>query len=384
MQFEFATATRIVFGSGTLAQAATAARAFGGRVLLVTGSSIDRAQELVKQLTAQQLELTHYCVSGEPTIETVTCGVRQARVNHCDVVVGLGGGSVLDAGKAIAALVTNEGEPLDYLEVIGRGRALANRPAPFVAIPTTAGTGAEVTRNAVLGSPEHQVKVSLRSPLMLPRLAIVDPQLTLELPRDVTASTGLDALTQLIEPFVSHKANPLTDGFCREGIPRVARSLAEACDHPGNLAAREDMALASLCGGLALANAKLGAVHGIAGPLGGMFPAPHGAACAALLPHVMAVNVQALLTREPNNAALPRFDEVARLLTGAAGATAADGVAFVQELCVATGIPGLRTYGMTRDAFAELIEKSTRASSMQGNPIKLQRDELEEILMRAL
>ncbi len=384
MQFEFATATRIVFGSGTLAEAANAAHSFGRKVLLVTGSSTDRAQTLGRQLTDQELQLTHYCVSGEPTIDTVARGVRQARVNHCDVVVGLGGGSVLDAGKAIAALVTNEGEPLDYLEVIGRGRALAHRPAPYIAIPTTAGTGAEVTRNAVLGSPEHQVKVSLRSPLMLPQLAVVDPELTLGLPRDVTASTGLDALTQLIEPFVSHKANPLTDAFCREGIPRVARSLVEACDHPGNLAAREDMALASLCGGLALANAKLGAAHGIAGPLGGMFPAPHGATCAALLPHVMDVNVRALQAREPDNAALPRFDEVARLLTGSAHATAADGVAFVQQLCLATGIPALSCHGMTQDAFAELIEKSLRASSMQGNPIKLQQSELEEILSRAL
>jgi alcohol dehydrogenase class IV len=384
MQFEFATATRIVFGNGKLAEAAAAARTYGQRALLVTGSSPHRAQRLAQQLTERELELTQYSVAGEPTIETVTRGVRLARQQGCDVVIGLGGGSVVDTGKAIAALVTNAGEPLDYLEVIGRGQAITAPAAPFIAIPTTAGTGAEVTRNAVLGSPDHQVKVSLRSPLMLPRLAVVDPELTLGLPPDVTASTGLDALTQLIEPFVSHKSNPLTDALCREGIRRAARSLVNACENPDDLAAREDMALASLFGGLALANAKLGAVHGIAGPLGGMFPAPHGATCAALLPHVMAVNVEALRAREPNDIALPRFQEVAHLLTGSARATPADGVAFVQQMCCQLGIPALRTYGMTKDAFPELIEKSMRASSMQGNPIALQAEELDEILSRAL
>jgi alcohol dehydrogenase class IV len=298
--------------------------------------------------------------------------------------MGFGGGSVLDSGKAIAALLTNKGEPLDYLEVIGRGQAISKPSAPYVAMPTTAGTGAEVTRNAVLGSPEHQVKVSLRSPYMLPRVAIVDPELTVGLPADITAATGLDALTQLIEPYVSHKSNPLTDALCKEGISRVARSLARACAKPMEIAAREDMALASLFGGLALANAKLGAVHGIAGPLGGMFPAPHGATCAALLPHVMAVNVQALLARQPDNVAVSRFDDVAQLLTGDSGATADQGVAFIQDLCSRLEIPKLRSYGMSEVAFPELIEKSMRASSMQGNPIPLEEAELYEILRRAL
>src|SRR5205807_1153012 len=173
---------------------------------------------------------------------------------------------------------------------------------------------------------EHHVKVSLRSPLMLPKVALVDPQLTYDLPAELTASTGLDALTQLIEPYVSCKANPLTDSICAEGIRRAARSLRPAFDNGTDKSAREDMALASLFGGLALANAGLGAVHGFAAPIGGMFPAPHGAVCAALLPQVMEVNLRALRQRAPQSEALARFVEIARILTGRAEADANDGV----------------------------------------------------------
>ncbi|HSG20091.1 MAG TPA: iron-containing alcohol dehydrogenase, partial [Burkholderiaceae bacterium] len=276
--------------------------------------------------------------------------------------------------------------PLDYLEVIGAGKAITQPAAPYLAIPTTAGTGAEVTRNAVLGSPEHRVKVSLRSPLMLPRLAVIDPELTYQLPPRLTASTGLDALTQLLEPYVSHLANPLTDAICREGLRRAARSLRRAYRQGrADLPARNDMALASLLGGLALANAKLGAVHGFAGPLGGMFPAaPHGATCAALLPQVMAVNVQALQERATAERALRRYDEVAQILTGSDRATAADGVAWVRDLCRELQIPPLNSYGLTEADFPALIEKSAKASSMKGNPIKLTGEEMAEILRRAL
>jgi alcohol dehydrogenase class IV len=251
-------------------------------------------------------------------------------------------------------------------------------------MPTTAGTGAEVTRNAVLASPAHRVKVSLRSPLMLPRLAIVDPALTYSLPPEVTASTGLDALTQVMEPYLSNKANPLTDAICREGLRCAARSLRRAYEQGDAPAAREDMALVSLFGGLALANAKLGAVHGFAGPLGGMFPGPHGAICARLLPHVMAINVRALQERAPQSAALRRYDEVAQILTGDARASAEAGVAWVQALCQALNVPPLATYGLAEESFPNLIDKASVASSMQGNPIKLTLEEMEEILRRAL
>jgi alcohol dehydrogenase class IV len=284
------------------------------------------------------------------------------------VVVAVGGGSAIDAGKAIAALATNSGEPLDYLEVIGRGQPLERAPLPFIAVPTTAGTGSEVTRNAVLGSPEHRVKASLRSALMLPRVAVVDPELTLGLPPDVTASTGLDALTQLIEPWVSVRANAITDMFCVDGMHRVQRSLARAFRDGSDIEARADMSFASLLGGLALANAGLGAVHGFAAPVGGMFDAPHGAVCAALLPHAIDVNIRALREREPDSEALRRYDDLG----------------WVAELCEHFDIPRLRTWGMRDDHVPELVEKAAKASSMKGNPIVLTRADLTEIVERAL
>jgi alcohol dehydrogenase class IV len=383
-RFEFATATRIIFGAGTLREVGPLAAEMGNRALVVTGRTIERATPLLDALTAQGIETVAFSVAGEPTNEVARLGTQRARESDCDLVIGFGGGSVLDGGKAIAALLTNGGDPLDYLEVIGRGQPLSQPSAPYIAIPTTAGTGAEVTRNAVLASPEHQVKVSLRSPLMLPRLALVDPELTHSLPPEVTASTGLDALTQVMEPYVSNRANPLTDALCREGMRRAARSLHRAYEQSDDAAAREDMALTSLFGGLALANAKLGAVHGFAGPIGGMFPAPHGAVCARLLPHVMAVNVRALQERSPGSEALRRYDEIARILTGNEEATADDGVAWVQELCQALQVPSLASYGMTPADLTVVIEKASVASSMQGNPIQLTPDEMREILTQAL
>jgi alcohol dehydrogenase class IV len=382
--FEFATATRIVFGVGTIREAGPAAKAMGSRALLVTGHNAERAGSLRGLLTEQGIGTVEFAVSGEPTIDVARLGTERARKSGCDLVIGFGGGSVVDAGKAIAALLRNDGDPLDYLEVIGKGRPLGNPPLPYIAIPTTAGTGAEVTRNAVLASPEHDVKVSLRSPLMLPRLALVDPQLTYSLPADVTASTGLDALTQVMEPYVSKRANPITDALCREGIRRAARSLRRTYEHGDDPEAREDMAVTSLCGGLALANAGLGAVHGFAGPLGGMFHGPHGAICARLLPQVMVANVRALQQRLPQSPALRRYDEIARLLTGNDAASADDGVAWVHELCEVLGVPSLGSYGMTGADLSLVVEKSAAASSMRGNPLDLTSEELRDILERAL
>ncbi|MBI3877416.1 MAG: iron-containing alcohol dehydrogenase, partial [Verrucomicrobia bacterium] len=272
----------------------------------------------------------------------------------------------------------------DYLEVIGKGQPLTQPALPIIAIPTTAGTGAEVTRNAVLASPEHRVKASLRSPFMLPRVALVDPELTRDLPPELTASTGMDALTQLIEPYVCVRANPLVDSLCAEGMRRAARSLRRAFEHGGDAPAREDMAVASLFGGFALANAGLGAVHGFAAPIGGMFPAPHGAVCAALLPHVMEMNLRALRQRVPQSDTLTRYDEIARLLTGRAQATADDGVTWVRELCAALGIKPLRTWKISASSISLLVANAKQASSMKANPITLTDGELAEVLERAL
>jgi alcohol dehydrogenase class IV len=384
MRFEFATATQIVFGAGTLRQIGSLAKPLGGRALVVTGRDSQRAEKLIALLRESVVGVTTFSVSGEPEISTVESGVAFARSEQCDLVVGFGGGSVIDAAKAIAAMLANDGELLDYLEVIGRGKALTKPSAPFIAIPTTAGTGSEVTRNAVLASPEHRVKVSLRSPFMLAKVALIDPELTYDLPPAITASTGLDALTQLIEPYVCVRANPLTDGLCREGIVRAARSLRVAFDDGKNKSAREDMALASLFGGLALANAGLGAVHGFAGPIGGMFPAPHGAVCAALLPHVMATNLQAVRQRAPGIGTLQRYEEIGRLLTGNIQATADDGVKWVSELVRLLQIPGLRTYSLRENDVGEVVSKATNASSMKANPIVLTTEELAETLRAAM
>jgi alcohol dehydrogenase class IV len=281
-------------------------------------------------------------------------------------------------------MLANPGDPLDYLEVVGRGQPLGRASAPFIAIPTTSGTGSEVTRNAVLASPQHRVKASLRGSSMLPRLAVVDPGLTLGLPRGVTASTGLDALTQLIEPYVGVRANPMTDLFCIEGIRRAAGALPRVWEDGGDRQARTDMAWASLLGGLALANAGLGAVHGFAAPIGGMFPAPHGAACAALLPHAIAVNIQALRARAPASPALGRYGEVARLLTGSPQATAEDGVRWTAEICRKLEIPPLRAYGVGEADVPDLVEKAAQASSMKGNPIVLTPEELRQIVEGAI
>jgi alcohol dehydrogenase class IV len=290
-------------------------------------------------------------------------------------------------------MLANEGDLLDYLEVIGRGKTLTKASAPFIAIPTTAGTGSEVTRNAVLASAQHHVKVSLRSPLMLPKLAIVDPALTYDLPPAITGSTGLDALTQLIEPYVSCRANAMTDALCLEGIRRAARSLKVAyhAARDKNLnsqapsgVAREDMSVASLFGGLALANAGLGAVHGFAGPIGGMFHAPHGAVCAALLPHVMEANIRALRQREPQSDSLRRYREVARLLTSSNDATEEDGITWVRNTVSELQIPRLSSYGISRTHSSMIVEKAAQASSMKANPIVLTGAELTEILERAL
>jgi alcohol dehydrogenase class IV len=383
MNFEFATATQIIFGAGTLKQVGPLAATMGRRAVVVTGSDAERAKPLLELLAQQGVAVFPFPVPGEPTIELVQNGVQQARTAQCQVVIGCGGGSAIDAGKAMAALLTNPADPLEYLEVIGRGQPLGQPPLPYIAVPTTAGTGSEVTRNAVLGSPPHRVKVSLRSPLMLPRLAVIDPELTYGLPPAVTASTGLDALTQVLEPYVSNKANPLTDAICQEGLRRAARSLRRAYEHGDDAAAREDMAVASLFGGLALANAKLGAVHGFAAVLGGMFPAPHGAVCAVLLPHVMSANVRALRERQPGSEALHRYNRIAQILTGSSNAAASDGVAWVKALCQDLCLPGLATYGLTPTDFSTVIEKSAVSSSMQGNPIKLTPEEMEEILKQA-
>jgi alcohol dehydrogenase class IV len=384
VQFDFATAGRIVFGRGRVAEAGAIAAEFGKRALLVAGRSPARAERVMGLLREQGIETTLARVHGEPTTSDVRTTVAQARDFRCDVVLAVGGGSAIDLGKAVSALLNSEGDPLDYLEVVGRGKKLERSGAPCVAIPTTAGTGSEVTRNAVIGVPERRFKVSLRSHLVLPRVALVDPELTDSLPPRITASTGFDALAQVIEPYVCNRPTPLTDALCADAIGRVSRSLGRAYECGADAQARDEMAMASLIGGIALANAGLGAVHGFAGPIGGMFEAPHGEVCAALLPYVMAANVAALRERDPGSPVLARFDTVAELLTGRSGAKAEDGVAWVRDLARALGIPALSAHGIGSEDVAAIVEKAQAASSMKPNPIALTGEELAQVLRAAI
>ena len=387
--FEFATAGRIVVGAGRAAELADVVAGLGSRVLVCTGADPARHESLLAGL---RLPVAVFAVAGEPTAELARTGAAAAAEHGADVIVAIGGGSVIDLGKAVAMLLANGGDPLDYLEVVGSGQKITQLAVPCVAVPTTAGTGAEVTANAVLAVPGHHLKASLRSPLMIPRVALVDPELTVSCPPPVTAASGLDALTQCLEPFVSVRATPLTDGLAREGLRRAATGLRAAHADGGDLAARTDMAMCALLGGMALANAKLGAVHGLAGVIGGTADVPHGMACAALLAPVIEANVRTLRSAAPGSSVLDRYAEsvldryaeAAQLLTGKPGASVEDGLAWIGETVSLLGVPGLAAFGLGPGQADDIAAKAATSSSMQGNPVPLSHDELKAVVLQAL
>lgn len=386
--FEFATAGRIVLGAGRAADLPGLLAGLGSRVLVCTGADPGRHAGLLAGLG---LPAALFPVAAEPTVELARAGVAAAREHGADVVAAIGGGSVIDLGKAVAALLGNGGDPLDYLEVIGSGREITEPALPCVAVPTTAGTGAEVTANAVLASPGHGLKASLRSPLMIPKVALVDPRLTVSCPPQVTAASGLDALTQCLEPFVSARANPVTDGLAREGLRRAGTGLRAAYADGSDLRAREDMAVCSLLGGMALANAKLGAVHGLAGVIGAIAEVPHGVACATLLAPVIEANVQALRSGPPGPADVAwyaevaaRYAEVARLLTGRGDAVADDGVAWIRDTVTRLDVRGLGSFGLGPQHAGDVAAKASKSSSMRGNPVRLAQDALKTVFLQAL
>ena len=381
--FEFAPPERIVFGPGKVTQAGTLTASLGQSALLVTGRDVRRAEPVRESFRSAGLNWVEWAVAGEPTVSEVRAGAEAARSLGVDCVVACGGGSVLDAGKAIAALTSQSGDVFRFLEIIGQGLPLENYPLPFLAMPTTAGTGAEATRNAVLTSPEHALKVSLRSPNMVPRIALIDPSLSLGLPPELTACTGLDALTQLLEPWVSCKANGMTDACCREGIPRMVRSLGKAIADGQNLEARTDLAYGAFLSGLALAHSGLGAVHGLAGPIGGRFLAPHGAICAALLGPVWRANVETLSRTTPGHFALERYRQAAQWLTGCPAASIDEGLRWITESVREWPIPRLAQYGLRVSDFPELVRAAQASSSMKGNPIGLPDEVLLQVLAEA-
>ncbi|MBV9094118.1 MAG: iron-containing alcohol dehydrogenase [Streptosporangiaceae bacterium] len=381
VRFEFATAGRIIVGAGRAAELPGVLAGLGSRVLVCTGADPARHAAL---LGSVKLPVAVLDVAGEPTVELARAGAAAAREHGADVVAAVGGGSVIDTGKAIAMVLGNGGDPLDYLEMVGSGRAITRPCLPCVAVPTTAGTGAEVTANAVLASPQHRLKASLRSPLMIPRVALVDPQLTVSCPPQVTAASGLDALTQCLEPLVSPRATPLTDGLASEGLRRAAAGLRAAYADGEDPAARADMAVCALLGGMALANAKLGAVHGLAGVIGGIADVPHGIACAALLAPVIDANVAALRSGPPGHPALDRYAQAARLLTGEPAASVADGLAWIRQTLALLAVPGLAAFGVGPEHADEIAANAARSSSMQGNPVALSHDDLKTVVLEAL
>ena len=370
--FAFLTATEILFGRGQAAQAAGRIKALGTRVFLLHGTPA-RADWLAQALAEQGCDVTRFVVNGEPDIAMIEAATQSA--NGAQVVVSLGGGAVIDAGKAVAAMVPATRPLMDHLEVIGKSLPLDHPPLPFVAMPTTAGTGAEVTRNAVIGSAAHQRKVSLRDKRMLPALAIIDPALTDNTPKNITLASGLDAITQVIEPYICTRANRLTDALCRDAIPQGLRALRVLMqgEEPQ---ARDDMAWVSLCGGLALANAGLGVVHGLAGPLGGLIAAPHGAICGTLLPHGLAMNAA-------RAADASRIHEVIQWIAAAFDTTPDKALCTLAQWSRQHGLRSLSEMGFTAQHLHQAAEAAATSSSMQANPARLATADLAILMATA-
>jgi alcohol dehydrogenase class IV len=360
--FGFAAAGEIAFGSGARARLGAAARGLGARAFLVTGRNPDRAGWAAEALRVAGCAVAVHATPGEPTVADARAAVAAARDFGADLVVAVGGGAALDLGKATAGLL-RAADPMDHLEVVGRGLPLVDAPVPVIAVPTTAGTGSEVTRNAVLGAPEHGRKVSLRDIRLLPRLALVDPDLLEGLPHAVALASGLDALVQVIEPYLSRMANPMTDALCRDAIPRGLRALPRLL--AGAAEARADMAFVSLCGGLALANAKLGAIHGLSGVIGGRTGAAHGALCGRLAPAVLAATEAALPAGHP---AAVRCAEVRGWIAAALGGRPQDGWEALRGFVDAQGLPSLAAMGVAAAEMDAIAAEALRASSTQGAP----------------
>lgn len=373
--FAFALPARIAFGRGEAQKAPAAIRALGPRGVLVHGANPARAAWLLQALRADGAEVLPIACGAEPTLPMLEEALARAKTFGADWVAGLGGGAVLDLGKALAGLIPAPGGIMDHLEVVGRGLPLAAPPLPYVALPTTAGTGAEATRNAVIGLPEHGRKVSIRDERMLPRLAIVDPALTDGCPRGVTLASGLDALAQVIEPYVSAKATPFTDALVRPVILPGLRALKRLMEEE-DAQARDTMAWTSLCGGIALANGGLGAVHGLAGVIGGVTTAPHGAICGAALGPVLAMNRD----HAPDPA---RVEEICHAIAEGFGGTAADAPQTLASWARAAGLPGLQAQGLDPARHQAVAEASLASSSMKGNPFAPSVAQLCEVLRKA-
>jgi alcohol dehydrogenase class IV len=383
MTLDFSTSNRIIFHPGSIKGITELLLEFGDKVLIISGSRSNRIANLEKFLDPSKISYQVFQTSGEPTILSVKDGIRKARELNIDALIAIGGGSVIDTGKAISTMLTNPGELEDYLEVVGQAKPILHRAKPLIAIPTTAGTGSEVTRNAVIKVPSKKVKVSLRGRKIIPEVALIDPNLTLDTPSEITASTGMDALSQVIEPYISIKGNPFVDLICEDAIKKASDSLLNAFKTSDDLLSRENMCWVSLFGGIALANAGLGAVHGFAGVIGGMHDIPHGVICARLLPSVLEMNINAISERQPSNPILEKFRTITKFLTHSEKSEIIDGVRWLETLCEEMKIPHLGELGVEINEFPEIIQNAKFSSSMKGNPIELTTKELFRVLEKS-
>ena len=390
-KFDYYGVPRIVFGRGQFARAGELAAGLGGPAFFISspggagGGALERLREMLAAAGVRSAGLPH---RGEPTISAVDRLTEAARREGANLLIAIGGGSVIDSAKAVSGLLTNGGSAQDYMETVGAGRKVAKPGIPWIAIPTTAGTGAEVTRNAVVASPQKHFKASIRSEHLLARVALVDPDLSAGAPPEVTAATGMDALSQLIESYTSTGAEPMTDALARAGIPLAARCLPRAYRDGGDLEAREGMALAALWSGICLTNTSLGAVHGIAAPLGACIPAPHGAICAALLSPVIAANVRALRAQSSGHPALARYADIGRAMAEDPALPDAQAIAACIErtgrLAREVGVTSLGRFGLTREIIPGVATLACRSNSIRANPVKLSEEALAAAMVAAL
>ncbi len=376
--FQFMTATRIIFGEGALRDSLTVINQFGYSVLLVTGKDRQRAIPILNYLKAQNMRYQHVAIDGEPNITMVEETAVIGRKFKPDMVVAIGGGSVLDMGKALAAIIPNQGNVYDYVEVVGRNVPLKAKPLTFIAIPTTASTGSEVTRNAVLKSGQDKVKVSLRSPEMLADVAIVDPTLTYGTDLYTSGRGAMDAFTHLMEAYVCGDPNPLTDMVCEEGLRRLSQSVIAGCKED-NYNARADLSFAALLGGMAITNAKLGAAHGLASALGGKLDAPHSVITARLAPHVMQENINAA-KKSGRADVVDRYRKIAQIVTNRTNANEHDGVLWVSMVLDKLELPSLGKFGVCQTSFEQVAKDALKSMAIKGNPLPLNQERLIYIL----
>jgi len=392
--FSLSRLPRILYGAGRISEVPALAAGYGRTALLVTGChsfcGTWRWQNFTQSLEAQGMSWLHFTVSGEPSPALVDEAVRRYRADNIDAVIAIGGGSVLDAAKAIAGLLPHGNSVMDHLEGVGKNIPYHGPSTPFIAIPTTAGTGSEATKNSVLSVQGRDgFKKSFRDECLIPEYAVIDHDLLASCPRELIAADGMDAFTQLLESYVSLKANPLIDALAWSGMNAVKGGFFAAWEgnEPAATQGRAAMAYAALLSGITLAQVGLGSVHGLASPLGAFFPIPHGVVCGSLVAAATEVNIQAMESREPHNPALAKYAQIGRLLSDQPHVDDATAstllITMLAEWSERLQLPRLSNYGITAADFSHIVANS-RGSSMQTNPIVLTDNEINVILAQRL